>query len=207
MKLTVTTFTTLDGVMQGAGAPDEDRSHGFGLGGWLVPFVDEDFGRIITDVFSRADEFLLGRTTYEDMYGFWSQSTDQDDVVAVALNTLPKHVATTRSGSLEWQNSHAITEDPAATVRDLKKRPGRELQVHGSHGLAQTLLEAELVDQFNIWTAPVVLGEGKRLFGKGTVPTTMRLISTEVTGKGVIVSRYEPTGSVVQQAATIDNGE
>lgn len=207
MKLTVTTFTTLDGVMQGAGSPDEDRSHGFGLGGWVVPFVDEDFGRIITDIFSRADEILLGRTTYEDMYVFWSQVTDQEDVVAVALNTLPKHVATTRGDELEWENSHPITGDVAATVVELKSRPGRELQVHGSHGLIQTLLEAGLVDEFNVWTFPVVLGEGKRLFGEGTVPTTLALTSSQVTSAGVVVSTYETAGPVVQQTVAVEDGE
>lgn len=207
MKLTVTTFTTLDGVMQGAGGPDEDRSNGFDLGGWLVPFVDEDFGRLITDIFSRADEILLGRTTYEDMYAFWSQVTDQEDVVAVALNTLPKHVATNRGDELEWENSRAISGDVVAAVRELKSSPGRELQVHGSHGLVQTLLRAGLVDEFNVWTFPVVLGEGKRLFGDGAVPTTLAMTSSEVTSAGVIVARYETAGPVLQQTVAIEDGE
>lgn len=207
MKLTVTTFTTLDGVMQGAGSPDEDRSNGFGLGGWLVPFVDEDFGRLITDIFSRADEILLGRTTYEDMYAFWSEVTDQEDLVAVALNTLPKHVATTRGDELEWENSRAISGDVVAAVRELKSRPGRELQVHGSHGLVQTLLRAGLVDEFNVWTFPVVLGEGKRLFGDGTLPTTLALTSSEVTSAGVVVASYENAGPVLQKTVAIEDGE
>jgi dihydrofolate reductase len=206
MKLTVTTFITLDGVMQGAGAPDEDRSNGFNLGGWVIPFADEDFGQIITDIFSRADEIVLGRTTYNDMYAYWSQVTDTEDVVAVALNTLPKHVATTRSDPLEWENSHPLEGDVIAAVRELKDRPGRELQVHGSHGLVQTLLQDGLVDAFNILTFPVVLGEGKRLFGDGTVPTSMRLVSSEVTDKGVIFAIYEPTGPVVQQSAVVEDG-
>jgi dihydrofolate reductase len=207
MKLTATTFCTLDGVMQGAGGIDEDRSHGFGLGGWIAPFADEEFGEIITDIFQRADEILLGRTTYDDMYGFWPQVKDEDDVVAVALNTLPKHVATTRPGTLDWENSQPIVGDVAASVRDLKERPGRELQVHGSHGLVQTLLAAELIDEYNVWTFPLVLGEGKRLFGDGTVPTTMLLTSSKVTGKGVIVATYQPSGPVVQQTFAVEDGE
>ena len=112
MKLTVTTFITLDGVMQGPGSPDEDPSNGFELGGWLVPFVDDGMGRAITDIFSRTEEILLGRTTYDMMYPYWSTFPDQDDVVAVALNNLPKHVATSRPDTLEWTNS---TPSPATS--------------------------------------------------------------------------------------------
>jgi dihydrofolate reductase len=206
MKLTVTTFTTLDGVMQGPGGPDEDRSNGFGLGGWVIPFADEDFGRIITDIFSRADEILFGRTTYDAMYAYWSQVTDTDDVVAVALNTLPKHVATTRHDPLEWENSRPINGDVVARVRELKERPGRELQVHGSHGLIQTLLTAGLVDEFNVWIFAVVVGEGKRLFGEGTVPTSLGLTSSQVTSSGAIVASYQPEGPVVQQTVAVEDG-
>lgn len=207
MKLVVTTFATLDGVMQGAGGTEEDRTNGFALGGWVTPFADEDFGEIITDTFRRADEILLGRTTYDDMYAFWSQVTETDDVVAVALNTLPKHVATTRNDTLEWENSHPIVGDVVDTVKELKGRPGRELQVHGSHGLVQTLLAAELVDEFNVWTFPLVLGQGKRLFGDGTVPTTLRVTSSQVTGTGVIITTYQPAGPVVQQTVAVEDGQ
>jgi dihydrofolate reductase len=207
MKLTVTTFSTLDGVMQGPGGPDEDRSSGFPLGGWSVPFVDDDFGRLITDIFRRADEILLGRRTYDMMYGFWSQIDEPDDPVANGLNTLPKHVATSRPETLEWQNSHPIVGDVVSAVRELKERPGRELQVHGSHGLIQTLLAAELVDEFNVWIFPLVLGQGKRLFGEGTVPTTMQLSSTEVTSAGVVVGTYLPKGAPVLQTIAIEDGK
>lgn len=207
MKLTVTTFTTLDGVMQSPGGAEEDPADGFALGGWVIPFADEEFGDIITDTFRQADEILLGRKTYDDMYAFWSQVTATDDIVAVALNTLPKHVATTRNDALEWNNSHPITGEVVGAVEDLKRRPGRELQVHGSHGLVQTLLAAELVDEFNVWTFPLVLGEGKRLFGGGTVPTTLRVTSSQVTGAGVVVTSYQPAGPVVQQTVAVEDGE
>ena len=206
MKLTATTFITLDGVMQGAGGEDEDRSNGFELGGWVVPFADEDFGQIITDIFRRADEILLGRTTYNDMYAYWSQVTDTEDDVAVALNTLPKHVATTRSDPLTWENSHPLKGDAIASVRELKERPGRELQVHGSHGLVQTLLTAGVIDEFNVWVFPVVLGKGKRLFGEGTVPATLRLTSSQVTRSGAIVATYRPKGPLVQQTVAVEDG-
>ena len=194
MKLTVTTFITLDGVMQSPGSPDEDRSNGFELGGWLVPFVDEGMGRAITDIFSRTDEVLLGRTTYDMMYPYWSTFPDQDDVVAAALNNLPKHVATSRPDTLEWTNSQPIRGDVVEEVRELKQRPGGELQVHGSHGLLQTLIRAGLVDEFNLFTYPVVLGDGKRLFESGTIPTSMQYQSSDITSSGVVVASYVPTG-------------
>lgn len=206
MKLTVTTFMSLDGVMQGPGGPDEDVSDDFRLGGWVVPYGDEDFGRIVDDIFSRVDEFLLGRTTYEMMYAYWSQVTEPDNPVAVALNTLPKHIATTRDDALDWENSHAITGDLVTAVEELKERPGRELQVHGSHGLIQTLLKANLVDEFNVLTFPVVLGEGKRLFGEGAVPTSMKLLTSETTGTGAIFGRYQPTGVPAQQEYVVEEG-
>jgi dihydrofolate reductase len=194
MKLTVTTFITLDGVMQGPGGPDEDRSNGFELGGWLVPFADEGMGRAITDIFTRAEDILLGRNTYDMMYPYWSTFPDQDDVVAAGLNNLPKHVATSRPESLEWTNSHPITGDLVESVARLKERPGGELQVHGSHGLLQTLIGAGLVDEFNLFTYPVVLGAGKRLFESGTIPMSMRYESSVVTETGVVIASYTPIG-------------
>lgn len=207
MKLTVTTFTSIDGVMQGPGSPDEDPTGGFHLGGWLVPFADDDMGRLIDATLAEADEILLGRTTYDMMQTYWSQVTDPDDDVAVALNTLPKHVATNRPDTLTWTNSHPIVGDLVGEVAGLKQRPGRELQVHGSHGLVQTLLTAGLVDRFNIWTFPVVVGDGKRLFGPGAAATTMRRLATEITSTGVVVTAYEPAGPLEQHAFVVEDGK
>ena len=133
MKLTLTTFVTLDGVMQAPGGVDEDPSGGFKFGGWLVPFGDADMGRIITGIFEQADAILFGRRTYDMMYAYWPQVTDPTNVVAKALNTLPKYVATRHAATLTWQNSHALHGDYAEAIRALKAQPGRELQVHGSH--------------------------------------------------------------------------
>jgi dihydrofolate reductase len=207
MKLTVTTFITLDGVMQGPGGPDEDRSNGFELGGWLVPFVDEGMGRAITDIFSRAEEILLGRTTYDMMFPYWSTFPDEDDVVAAALNNLPKHVATSRPDSLEWTNSRPIRGDVVEAVRDLKERPGGELQVHGSHGLLQTLIRSGLVDEFNLFTYPVVLGDGKRLFESGAIPTSMKYQSSQITDAGVVVASYVPAGPPTLLAIPPNEGQ
>ncbi len=206
MKLTVTTFVTVDGVMQGPGGVGEDPSHGFALGGWVMPFADDDFGRHITEVFERAEAILLGRTTYDLMFPYWSQVTAADDVVAAALNGLPKHVVTSRPDDLAWANSHPITGDVAGAIVQLKSRPGGELQVHGSHGLIQTLLARGLVDEFNVFVFPVVVGDGKRLFGEGTQPATMTLVSTEATDAGVTVSKYRPAGPLVQQTVPDPEG-
>lgn len=198
MKLTATAFCTLDGVMQGPGGAEEDTSGGFAQGGWVVPFADADFGRIIDEIFQRVDAFLLGRGTYDLMYPHWSQITDPNDIGATKLNGLPKYVVSSRLSNPEWHNTHVVPpDDLAATVAKLKAEDGNELQVHGSATLLQALNEQRLVDTYHVWTFPVVLGEGKRLFGDGAVPTGMRHVHTEVTSTGVVVSTYETVGTPV----------
>ena len=135
-QLTMTAFVTLDGVMQAPGGPDEDRSGGFAHGGWLVPHVDEDMGRIITAIFARADAFLLGRGTYQIFASWWPKVTDPKDPVASALNRLPKHVASTTLKSVDWQGASLVRGEVVPAVADLKRRYPREIQVHGSPGLA-----------------------------------------------------------------------
>jgi dihydrofolate reductase len=205
MKLTATTFCTLDGVMQGPGGAEEDTSGEFAYGGWVVPFADPDFGRLIDGIFQRADAFLLGRGTYDLMYPHWSQITDPDDIGGVKLNGQPKYVVSSTLTDPEWDNTHVVApDDLTATVAKMKEQDGDELQVHGSATLLQALHEQRLVDAYTVWTFPVVLGEGKRLFGDGTVPTGMSHVRTDVTSTGVVVSRYETrgtpeTGTVVRE--------
>jgi dihydrofolate reductase len=196
MKLTVTTFLTLDGVMQSPGAPEEDPSNGFDLGGWLVPYADEDMGRIVVEWFAGADAFLLGRKTYEIFVGFWPNVTDENDPVATALNSLPKYVASTTLDRVEWNNATLIEKDVVEAVTELKSRPGRELQVHGSGDLAQTLIENDLVDEYRLLIYPLVLGRGRRLFGGGSVPAALRLVDTRTTGTGVVAHTYERAGKL-----------
>jgi dihydrofolate reductase len=128
MELMVTTFVTMDGVMQGPGSADEDTSNGCDQGGWVVPFADQDFGEIVDAWIARADEILLGRTTYELMFPYWSQMTDPDEVVARQLNNLPKHIVSRTLRSPEWANSSVIDGDVVEAVKALKDRPGGELQ-------------------------------------------------------------------------------
>ena len=168
MKLTVTTFTTLDGVGQGPGGPDEDRDGGFENGGWFIPHADEDFGRAIGGWFGEADAFLLGRRTYEIFTSYWPKVTNESDPVASRLNGLPKYVASRTLENPEWAGTTVLQGDVAEAVAALKAEPGRELQVHGSLNLIGTLVSADLVDEFHVLIAPVVVGAGKR---RSTTPS------------------------------------
>lgn len=194
MELTVTTFVTMDGVMQGPGGAQEDPSNGFDQGGWLPPWVDQDFGEIMDGWFSHADEFLLGRRTYELMHPAWSAVADSGDAVAEKLNNLPKHIASRTLRSAEWRNSSVIQGDVVEAVKALKRKPGRELQVHGSAGLVQTLHQHRLVDEYRVLVFPVVLGTGKRLFGDGAVPTAFKTVANRTTSTGAVALTLRPTG-------------
>jgi dihydrofolate reductase len=194
VELTVTTFLTVDGVMQGPGGPDEDRSDGFDRGGWLVPHFDEATGEFITEVFGKADAFLLGRRTYEIFAAYWPKVTDADDPVANPLNALPKYVVSNRLRSAEWHNSTIVKGDIPAEVAKLKAMPGRELQVHGSGTLARTLLENDLVDEWRLLVFPVIVGAGRRLFPELGVTSGLGLVDSRTTGSGVAIHVYRPTG-------------
>jgi dihydrofolate reductase len=195
MDLIVTTFVTMDGVMQGPGGPGEDTSNGFDQGGWLVPWADQDFGEIVDAWIVRADQILLGRTTYELMFPYWSQVTDPDDPVGRQLNNLPKHIVSRTLRSPEWANSSVIDGDVVEAVKALKDQPGGELQVHGSAQLVQTLIRHQLVDEFRLLVFPVVLGTGKRLFGEGTVPTAFKTVENRTTSTGVVALTLRATGA------------
>lgn len=193
MKLTVHEFLTLDGVMQGPGAPDEDTSGGFERGGWQVPFTeDADFGRIVGEWFERVEEFLLGRTTYDMMYEYWSRVTDPADIVAAKLNGLPKHIVSSTFAEPEWANSTVIGGDVVGRVQELKKRPGGELQVHGSWQLVRTLHEAGLIDEYRLMVFPVVVGPGKRLFDAHSPASGFTLVDSAVTGSGAVYQVLRP---------------
>jgi dihydrofolate reductase len=194
MRLTATTFVTIDGVMQSPGAPQEDPSNGFDLGGWLPPFFDDETGQYMNEVFDQADEFLLGRKTYESMAGYWPNVTDPAIRVGVSLNSLPKHVVTTTLTDLSWHNSVPVTGDIAKQVAELKQSPGKELQIHGSGALLRSLVGHGVVDTYRLITFPVVLGRGQRLFADGAPPTAFRLIHSQATARGVTMHTYESAG-------------
>ena len=203
-KLTLTTFLTLDGVMQAPGGPNEDQSGNFQHGGWLVPYVDDVMFRIVGQRFGNADAFVLGRKTYQIFAAYWPRITDPADPVASALNRLPKYVASKTLQKTEWHNSSLIRGDLGGQVAELKRRYPREIQIHGSGDLAQTLIARDLVDEYHLWLYPVILGTGKRLFASGTVPAALTLAETTTTSTGVVVSIYRRAGKPTYGSFELD---
>jgi dihydrofolate reductase len=195
MRLTLTMFVTLDGVVQAPGGPEEDPSGGFEHGGWLVPYFDDDMGQAMAGFFDEADAFLLGRRTYEIFAAAWPKVTDPDDPIASRLNRLPKYVASRTLEDVSWEGSKLLKGDVATEVAELKRRPGRELQMHGSGGLAQTLMQHDLIDEYRLLTYPVVLGKGKRLFPEGSRPAALKHTDHTTTSTGVSIDVYTPAGA------------
>jgi dihydrofolate reductase len=194
-ELTITTFLSLDGVMQAPGGPEEDQSGNFPYGGWVFPLADADMGRIIDEIFTKADAFLLGRTTYDIFANYWPTVTDPADPVASRLNSLPKYVASRTRTEFAWKNT-SLVRDVVKEAAELKKRFKGEVQVHGSCGLAQTLIEHDLVDEYRLLIFPVVIGAGKRLFGSGAVPRGLKLVRSGTTGTGALIAFYRRAGAL-----------
>jgi dihydrofolate reductase len=202
--LVVTQFLTLDGVVQAPGGPEEDLSGGFTHGGWLVPHADEVFMDQMVEWFATAQDFLLGRSTYELFAAWWPKAPTEDDPIARALNALPKHVASRTLKSVDWDGARLIEGDVVDAVRALTAEDGGELQVHGSAGLTQTLLAHDLVDELRVILFPVVLGGGKRLFAEGAVPRTWRLTASRATTTGALIATYQWGGAVDTGTMTPD---
>jgi dihydrofolate reductase len=192
MKLTATMMLTLDGVYQGPGGPDEDRRGGFERGGWTAAFADEAMGPFLISMFERADALLLGRRTWEIWEPYWPQH--DDDGFGHRINVLPKYVPSTTLTDPAWQNTHVISGDVEAAVRELKQQPGRELQVHGSGVLLRWLLEHDLVDELNLRLYPVVVGDGLRLFAEHGPTHHMELVETQQMPAGVTILTYRLAG-------------
>jgi dihydrofolate reductase len=190
-KLAVNTFMSLDGVMQGPGGPDEDPSGGFTYGGWGVNYMDDE----MMDQVAKATpyELLLGRGTYEIFAAHWPYD---EGPIADQLNSTRKHVASNTLERVDWNNSTLITGDVAGYVATLKSQDGPEIQVHGSPGLIQTLLEHDLIDEFRMWIFPVVIGTGKRFFGDGTMPAGLKLVDSKVSKTGVTINTYQRGGDI-----------
>ena len=194
-KLIASTFASLDGVMQAPGAPDEDPTENFALGGWTFAFWDEDMDLSAAGFDGKDRELVLGRKTYEIFAKYWPQQP-ADHAVAKTFNAAKKHVASRTLESLHWNNSSLLGGDVVAAVTALKRQPGRDLQIIGSGNLIQTLQAASLIDEYNVWTYPVVLGGGKRLFEKGARPGALRLVASKVSKAGVVMCTYVPAGDI-----------
>ena len=194
-ELMVTTFLTLDGVMQAPGGPGEDDSGGFAHGGWSVNYWDDQMAEVMGEATSRPFAMVLGRKTYDIMAAYWPQAGEEAG--GKVFNDATKYVASRGQPTLEWSNSVLIDGDAAEGIAELKREDGPELQVHGSGNLIQTLLRHNLVDQYRLWTFPLVIGSGKRLFSDGTIPAGLKLVDSKVSSTGVVIGTYEPAGEIV----------
>lgn len=192
MRLTLTMSLTLDGVIQSPATPDPD----LGLGGWLPPLFDEEVGGHVAEIFDRADALLLGRRTYDDFAAYWPHVTDPEQGGPDnPLNRLPKYVATTRTDELTWSGTRRLDGEPVKAVTELKRQPGRELQLHGSGAFARSLMREGLIDAYYLMIFPVVLGRGQQLFADGVPPAGLRLVDSRTSGSGVVMLTYEAAGA------------
>jgi dihydrofolate reductase len=204
-KLMAMTFVTLDGVMQAPGGPEEDPGGGFEHGGWAVPYFDAAMIERIGAGTERAGALLLGRGTYEVFAATWPLARP-DDPIGAKLNAMPKYVASRTLDAVSWTNSTLLTGDVPAAVESLKSTDGGEIQVHGSAGLLQTLLEHDLVDEFTVYVFPVVVGPGKRLFGHSAAPGRLSLADTTGYATGVVANTYVRNGKLEYGAMGPEHG-
>jgi dihydrofolate reductase len=195
MRLVLQEFLSLDGVYQGPGSPEEDRSDGFSRGGWFVPFLDESFLERARTWLSQADGLLLGRRTYESFARDWPAMNDPADLIGTKMNSLPKFVASATLRQASWDPVTILSGDTAEAVAKLKQRPGRELQIHGSGRLGQSLLQAGLIDELRLVVAPVVVGAGRHLFPASGMPARWRPLSNQVISGGLNIQIFEHAGT------------
>ena len=193
-KLIVSTFLTLDGVMQGPGGPEEDQEGGFAHGGWTVPLWDDDLSRFMGETMTPPFDLVLGRRTYDTFASYWPNAPEEPG--AKPLNEATKYVASRGRPTLEWEPAVLIEGDAAVGIARVKEGVGPDLQVHGSANLLQTLIRANLVDAYRLLVFPVIIGSGKRLFADGTIPAELRLVDGAVSGTGVFMGTYEPVGEI-----------
>jgi dihydrofolate reductase len=198
-------FVSLDGVMQAPGGPEEDPTGGFQHGGWMTSYWDNVIGAAMGETFSTPFDLLLGRKTYDIFAAHWPfvqtdpKASDFDALnmqIAQRFNAITKYVATHRPDSLTWQNSRSLGDDVVATLRELKNSDGPTLLTQGSSELIQTLLQHDLIDELRVLVFPLVLGRGKRLFDRGTIPVAFKLLKSTVSPNGVIIASYERAGAV-----------
>lgn len=193
-KIIAITQLTLDGIMQAPGGPEEDPSNGFTHGGWAMPFGDAVLHKILGETIAGDFDLLLGRRTYDIWQSYWPHQGDNP--IGRAFNRATKYVVTHRAAGLDWDHSRRMSKGVAG-LRRLKASKGPELHVWGSSALLQTLIGADLVDEYRFWIAPVVLGKGKRLFENGVPARSLTLVGTQATTTGVLINTYRPAGAVV----------
>ena len=201
-KLVVNTFVTLDGVMQAPGGPEEDPTGNFKYGGWSFNLWDEMMENFMSEFMLSPFELLLGRRTYEIFAAHWPYI--KDDPVADKFNAIKKYVVSKTVNKLDWKNSFLIKDNVVHEIGKLKEQDGPELQVHGSGNLIKTLVERNLVDLFNIWTFPVVVGRGKQMFGEGTKASCLKLVDVRSSSTGVIIASYRPGGKLKTGSFALD---
>ncbi len=194
-KLIASTFASLDGIMQAPGGPEEDDTDGFTLGGWMFAYGVDSVDISAAGFDGKDRELVLGRRTYEIFEAFWPHQPD-DHPIAKTFNATRKYVASRTLTMLRWNNSTLLHGDVASAIIALKAQPGADLQIIGSGNLIQTLQAASLIDEYNVWTFPVVLGRGKRLFSETARPSALRLVRSQLSTTGVVMSTYVPGGDI-----------
>ena len=202
-KIFTTTFVTLDGIMQAPGGPEEDQAGGFNSGGWSVNYWDEMMGQAMDEIMGESPELLLGRKTYEIFAAYWPNAGDEPG--ADVLNNARKYVVSRTLDRVDWNNSILIKGDAVKEIARLKAAGGADLQVHGSSNLIQTLLKHNLIDEMHLLIFPVVIGNGKRLFGEGTHPSGFKLLESKTTSTGVIIATYGQDGELKTGTFAPDN--
>jgi dihydrofolate reductase len=186
-------FSTLDGVIQGPGGPSEDTTGGFRFSGWLPPVGDDAIDQKIGELFGRPFALLLGRRTYEIFAAYWPYAPDEMAEIRDPFNRCTKYVVTHRDEPLAWQNSERVDIE---ALRKIKQGDGPDLVIQGSSTLYPQLIEAGLLDELTLMISPIILGEGKRLFGEGTPPRTLKMTNHRVSDAGSIIVTYQPAGPV-----------
>jgi dihydrofolate reductase len=202
-RIVVLNHVTLDGVMQGPGRPEEDTRDGFEHGGWSMPDNDDVMGQAMGSRMAQSGGLLLGRRSYDDMLTYWNSVADDPEqqrspsgmdarTVAVALNDAPKYVAsTTLAEPLPWPNSMLLAGDVVEAIAELRKEPGKDLHVMGSGELIRSLMPRGLIDEYMLMIHPIVLGSGHRLFPEAGPPTSLQLVESVTTTRGVVIATYQ----------------
>lgn len=193
-QIVINEFMTLDGIIQAPGGPDEDRSGNFKYGGWSANYWDDQMNEAMADFTGKEYELLLGRKTYEIFAAHWPYHTE--DEIGVGLNKAKKYVVSNTLDKLDWNNSHLVKGDVVKELIKLKQQDGPEIQLYGSANLVQTLLKNNLVDAIHLFIFPLVIGQGKRLFEEGIVPSQFQVSDSRVSSTGTVIAKYKPMGRI-----------